>query len=181
MLNQIKAHLNDSIERINAQKDTFVSPSQTAFTRQRGLSFKTMIRTILGMGGKTLAKELLDANLDVSNSAFVQRRYHIKSEAFYTLFKEFSSHIPVKETLPILAADGSDVCIPRNPKDSTTSIQTHKDAKSYNLIHLNALYDLHRGVYVDIAIQDKRAANERLAVLQMMETCPFQKCFGDYG
>lgn len=181
MFDQIKTHLEQSIEILNEQKDTFVCPSQTAFTRQRGLSFKTMIRTILGMGGKTLAKELLDANLDVSNSAFVQRRYQIKSEAFYALFKEFSYRIPLTETLPILAADGSDVCIPRNPNDSATSIQSNKKAKSYNLMHLNALYDLHRGVYVDIAIQDKRAANERLAVLQMMETCPFQKSFGDYG
>ena len=90
---------------------------------------------------KSLSKELLDDRLTVSNSAFVQRRYQIKPEAFYTLFKEFTAPIPLNTNLPIFAADGSDICIPRNPMDTETSVQTQTDVKSYNLIHINALYD----------------------------------------
>lgn len=83
MIKQIKAHLNKSIQSIIGQKVEFVKQDEQAFTRKRRLSLETMIRTILGMGGKSLSKELLDARLTVSNSALVQRRYQIKPEAFY--------------------------------------------------------------------------------------------------
>ncbi|CJQ53367.1 putative transposase [Streptococcus pneumoniae] len=153
----------------------FVKQDEQAFTRKRRLSLETMIRTILGMGGKSLSKELLDARLTVSNSAFVQRRYQIKPEAFYALFKEFTAPIPLNTDFPIFAADGSDICIPRNPMDTETSIQTQTDVKSYNLIHINALYDLTTGVYRDVSIQDKHAQHERLALIQMMEASPFRE------
>ena len=77
MMKQIKAYLNKSIQTILSQKGELVKQGEQAFTRQRRLSLETMIRTILGMGGKSLSKELLDAKLTVSNSAFVQRRYQI--------------------------------------------------------------------------------------------------------
>ena len=40
-------------------------------------------------------------------------------------------------------------------------------------MHLNALFDLERGIYVDAKIQDKREADERKAFIQMMEASPF--------
>lgn len=57
MIESIKANLNKSIQMILEQKEHFVKDSPTSFTRQRGLSLETMIRTILGMGGKSLSKE----------------------------------------------------------------------------------------------------------------------------
>ena len=87
MIKQIKAHLNKSIKSILGQKVEFDKQDEQVFTRKRRLSLETMIRTILGMGEKSLSKELLDARLTVSNSAFVQRRFKIKPEAFYALFK----------------------------------------------------------------------------------------------
>ena len=75
MIKQIKSHLDKSIQSIIGQKVVFVKQDEQAFTRKRSLSLETMIRTILGMGGKSLSKELLDAKLTVSNSAFVQRIY----------------------------------------------------------------------------------------------------------
>ena len=150
-----------------------VKQDKQAFTRKRSLSLETMIRTILGMGGKSLSKELLDAKLTVSNSAFVQRRYQIKPEAFYTLFKEFTAPIPLNANLPIFAADGSDICISLNSIDTETSIQTKKVVKSYNLMHINALYDLTTGGYRDVSIQDKHRQHDRLALIQMMKASPF--------
>ena len=135
MMKQIKAYLNKSIQTILSQKGELVKQGEQAFTRQRRLSLETMIRTILGMGGKSLSKEWLDAKLTISNSAFVQRRYQIKSEVFSVLFKEFTAPIPLNIALPLFAADGSDICIPRNPMDRETSIQPQKDVKSYNLKH----------------------------------------------
>ena len=73
MIKQIKAHLNKSIQSILGQKVEFVKQDEQAFTRKRRLSLETMIRTILGMGGKSLSKELLDARLTVSNSSLCSK------------------------------------------------------------------------------------------------------------
>jgi len=59
--------------------------------------------------------------------------------------------------------------------DTETSIQTKKDVKSYNLMHINALYDLTTGMYRDVSIQDKHAQHERLALIQMMKASPFRE------
>lgn len=58
MIKQIKAHLNKSIQTVIGQKVEFVKQDEQAFTRKRSLSLEYMIRTILGMGGKSLSKEL---------------------------------------------------------------------------------------------------------------------------
>ena len=58
MIKQIKDHLNKSIQTVIGQKVEFVKQDEQAFTRKRSLSLETMIRTILGMGGKSLSKEL---------------------------------------------------------------------------------------------------------------------------
>ena len=57
MMKQIKTYLNKSIQTILSQKGELVKQGEQAFTRQRRLSLETMIRTILGMGGKSLSKE----------------------------------------------------------------------------------------------------------------------------
>ena len=58
MIKQIKAHLNKSIQTVIGQKVEFVKQDEQAFTRKRSLSLEYMIRIILGMGGKSLSKEL---------------------------------------------------------------------------------------------------------------------------
>ena len=58
MIKQIKAHFNKSIQTVIGQKVEFVKQDEQAFTRKRSLSLESMIRTILGMGGKSLSKEL---------------------------------------------------------------------------------------------------------------------------
>ncbi len=88
MLNQIKAHLLDSINDIVSSANQFVLHPEKDFSRQSQLTMKTMIQAILTMGGNTLSKELLDLHLPVTQSAFVQRRYQIKHQAFKTLFRE---------------------------------------------------------------------------------------------
>ncbi len=112
MLDQIKAHLLDSINDIVSSANQFVLHPEKDFSRQSQLTMKTMIQAILTMGGNTLAKELLDLDLPVSQSAFVQRRYQIKHQAFKTLFRDITSKIPISDNLPILAVDGSDVILP---------------------------------------------------------------------
>ena len=58
MIKQIKAHLNKGIQTVIGQKVEFIKQDEQAFTRKRSLSLESMIRTILGVGGKSLSKEL---------------------------------------------------------------------------------------------------------------------------
>lgn len=112
MLDQIKSHLFDSINDIVSSTDQFVLHPEKDFSRKSQLTMETMIQAILTMGGNTLAKELLDLDLPVTQSAFVQRRYQIKHQAFKTIFRNITSKIPISDNLPILAVDGSDVILP---------------------------------------------------------------------
>ena len=114
ILTENKRHLLASIDTIISTPKQFVLHPDKDFSRTSPLSLKQMIAAILTMGGKSLSKELLDLDLPVSPSAFVQRRYRIKSQAFYDLFKDFTAKLPSPNDLPVLAVDGSDVSIPRN-------------------------------------------------------------------
>lgn len=172
MLEQIKSHLLESIDDIVSSAKQFVIHPDKDFSRHSQLDMKTMIKSILAMGGCSLAKELLDLGLPVSQSAFVQRRYQIKPQAFANLFKDFTAKIPTSNHLPILTVDGSDVILPRNPVDKTTCIQTGANRTPYNLTHINARYDLENGVYRDLRIQDKVDNDERAAFIDMMENSP---------
>mgnify|MGYP002514987042 FL=1 len=48
-------------------------------------------------------------------------------------------------------------------------IHPQNDVKGYNLLHLNALYDLLERTYVDAIIQGKRQVNERRAMCDMVD------------
>lgn len=54
----------------------------------------------------------------------------------------------------LLACDGSNVNIARDPDDERTFI--HEGEKGYNAIHINALYDIMNHTYCDFLVQGKR-------------------------
>ena len=49
-------------------------PNNTGFTRKCVLNMETMVNLLLSMQGGSLKKELYDAGIDVTASAFVQQR-----------------------------------------------------------------------------------------------------------
>lgn len=181
MIDQIKAHLLDSIDHIVSDANQFVRQPEKDFSRKSQLTMAKMLKAILAMGGKSLAKELLELDLAVSQSAFVQRRYQIKVQAFERLFRDFTAKIPTVTPIPILAVDGSDVILPRNRFDQTTCIQNGPNHTPYNVIHVNALYDLENGGYRDLRIQDKAENDERVAFIDMMEHSPFRTSSCHHG
>lgn len=71
--------------------------------------------------------------------------------------------------MPILAVDGSDVQIPTNPKDTGSFYTGRNGKKSYNLLHINALYDLNHHIYSDVTIQKSKEANEHKAFQEMVD------------
>ena len=172
----IKAALMHSIDKVSSDVERCVRVPGKDFTRNRKLSLKTMLLMLIGIGGGNLAKELYDwfgYKTDTPTvSAFVQQRDKIKPEALETIFKEFvSTTVPQKRTygFRLLAVDGSDLRLPANPTDEFSSIANHQDQKRYNLVHLNAMYDLTSNTYVDIAMQGKKGMNEHKALVSMVD------------
>jgi hypothetical protein len=172
----IKEKLLTQLENINQIRWLFTSDPLKDFSRKRKLDFKEMIHFLLSMGGKSLGVELLeyfsyDPNV-VTKSAFVQRRDKIHPEALEMLFHMFTDTIePISyyEKYRLLAVDGSDLCISFNPEDQTTHFPNGPHAKGFNLLHMNALYDLTNRLYVDALIQPGRKVAERQALVKMVD------------
>jgi len=138
------------------------------FIRTRKLPFATMVKQIICMGGNTLTKELMDAyGYDpdcVTSSAFVQQRSKILPQAFEFLLQDFTAtcaNIKRYKGYRLLAGDGSSLNIAHNPNDSETYYRMKHVSKGYNLLHLNALYDLCSKVYVDAFVQPGMGNEDR--------------------
>ena len=170
----LKNKLTSIIWKMEKNSSDFVVAPKRNFTRKSKLSLSETMKFILGMGGKTLGKELMDfydfhANM-VSVSAVVQRRTKIKPYAFEYLFHSFN-----KEFSPtrffygyrLYAVDGSDVHYPVNPCDESNYVCTNENAKGYNLMHLNTLYGLLNQYYLDAVVQNYSEMNENRAMIHM--------------
>lgn len=146
------------------------------FTRKRKLPFSTMIKSLIEMEGSTLDYELLklfNFQLDIpSASAFIQQRAKLRPEVFDYIFQEFNQCFPCTKRFKgyrLLACDGSDLNISRNPEDTENYFQSNPDEKGFNLLHLNAFYDLCERRYHSVFLQSGRKANERAALCAMAD------------
>ena len=99
----------------------------------------------------------------------------MKAEAFRALLLGFNRQMedvmsPMTENdLRILAVDGSDIHIPSDPNDVDSFFPGTNGQKPYNLVHLNALYDLKQRIYLDAIIQKRLNWNEHKALIKMAE------------
>ena len=170
----IKAKFNRILHEMSLSVSQYVKKPGVDFTRNYKLPFKKTILTIVMMGGLNLNRELLrvfNYNTYVPTaSAFVQQRDKILPEAFSFLFREFTDSLPQTKGFngyDLYAVDGSDITIYRNPKDISTYIQNGENAKGYNLLHINALYDLQNRLYKDFIVQKAAEKNETKALMEM--------------
>lgn len=67
-----------------------------------------------------------------------------------------------------MAVDGSDIQIPTNLKDEDSLIITKEGIKPYNLLHLNALYNLLTHTYEDAIVFKCKEAGENKALTAMV-------------
>lgn len=172
----VKDTLTSLIKEMSSSPELFVKKPGRDFTRNRKLTFESVVHILLSMGGGSLNKELLeyfvyDADT-VSSSAFIQQRDKILPSAFKFLLHEFTSSfddLKTYEGYRLLAVDGSDLNIPHNPNDPETYFQTLPNSKGYNLLHLNAMYDLRNKLYVDALIQPGKKMNEYRSLTDMVD------------
>lgn len=175
--NIVKETLMTIINKMSESPELYVKNPSKDFTRNRKLPFGDMVKLLISMGGNSIYKELLESqgyNAETATtSAFVQQRDKILPTAFEFLLNEFTkTHQDIKthrgyRLYRLLVADGSDLHSPTNPFDTDTFFQNHPGEKGYNLLHLNAMYDLCNRLYVDAIVQPGRFENEYKAFVEM--------------
>ena len=172
----VKNRLLHLIDEMAQESHLFVKNPGKDFSRNRKLNFSEMIRLLLSMGGNSLRNELMehfsyDANA-ASASSFVQQRDKILPSAFEFLMHRFTASSPDYKTFDgyrLLAVDGSDLGIAHNPNDLDTYFQSLPEIRGFNLLHLNAIYDLRNHLYVDAVVQPGRKVNEYRALTDMVD------------
>jgi hypothetical protein len=172
---QVKQKLITIINEMSEKPWLFVKNPTIDFTRNRKLSFKTLLTLLLYMGGNSIRKELFEYfDFDITTattSAFVQQRQKILPCALEYLMHEFTNSFEYVKTYKgyrLLAVDGSSISIPHNPNDTDTYFK-QGERKGYNQLHLNAMYDLSNQIYTDVLIQPRRKMNEYDAFAKIVD------------
>lgn len=156
-------------------KDHIKNPDRD-FIRNRKLPFEKIVFSLLGMEGNSLTNELLrqsGCSADtVTSAAFVQQRAKLLPTAFENLFHNFVCKTTTDHLFKgyrLLAVDGSDIHIPTNRDDSDSLYQYKDSRKPYNLLHLNALYDVNQHTYEDAIVLKSHLSNENRALTDMVD------------
>lgn len=121
------------------------------------------------MQGGSLNKELYNLGINVSASAFVQRRKQISSVDIENIFELFNQYYEDKDTYKgykILAVDGTTVNMARNPQAPT---YVKNDGRGYNEFHVTPLYDVLNKTYQHCVIQPQPQQGE-IGALRFMLT-----------
>ncbi len=137
-------------------------PNDTGFTRKCTLNMETMVNLLLSMQGGSLKKELYDAGIDVTASAFVQQRNKLSWTVFEDAFEHFNANcndVKKYKGYRVLAIDGTTVNMARNPK-SDSFMQNDSNPKGYNQLHVNPLYDVLNKTYQHCIIQPQPKMDE---------------------
>lgn len=173
---EVKTTLWDLIDEMSLKVSEFAVHPDKDFTRKKKWDFSTLLKFIISMESQSLKNELhkyFGYTTDCpSTPSFNQRRAQIRVEAFQTLFETFTAQYSKSPSLfkgyRLIACDGSDINIAYNPNDKD-SYFNNGNAKGFNQLHLNAMYDLMDKVYTDIVIQPGRLENENRAFCDMVD------------
>lgn len=108
-------------------------------------------------------------------------RHELKPDLFEFIFKEFTRRLRTSPDLKPLfrtmfgfllyCVDGSDLNLPRNKFDEQTSCSNGKGKKTFNQIHLNAIYDCLNGFYAACNFRGtkKTGQGERGALFELLK------------
>ena len=177
----VKQKLDDCISQLSEVSWMFSKQPGIYFTRDRKLPFPKVINALLSMEGGSLTSEMMKyfgCSADIASaSAFVQQRNKISKDAFPMLFALFAQKTDsprLYKGLRLIAADGSDIHIPTNPNDPDSYFPEINRQPSYNMLHLDAMYDLLRHTYTDAALVGQRKVNERNTLCSMIDRSSMQ-------
>ena len=172
----VRNKLNAAISSMSSQIEDYVKNPGHDFTRNRKMNFTSTINFLLTMEGGSLNSELhkyfnYDLN-QITRSGFIKQRNKLKPDTMEYLFHKFHEQILCNKKYQgyqLLACDGSDLNIFRDPLNSHTYFAGKEGTFGFNQLHLNALYDLQSRRYVDALIQEPYEENESSAMIEMIK------------
>lgn len=174
--NSLKTYLNFAIKKaVSIYKKDYVT--QKDFKRKRALPMDTVIRLLLSMQGGSLKKELYDAGVTASASAFVQQRSKIPWTVFEDILEQFNFYCKDQKKYKgyrVFAIDGTTVNMARNPK-SDSFVKNDSTQKGYNQLHVNPLYDVLSKTYQHYIIQPQPQQDEVGALTVMLKWYDFKE------
>lgn len=172
----IKEKLNLAITQLCKTSWMFVKDPNRNFTRERKLPLREIISILLCMEGGSLTGELLRyfgcSRYSPSSSAFIQQRQKINEFAFPSLFSLFVKYTDMDRLYKgyrLLAADGSDIQIPTDPKHTDSYFPGTNGQAPYSLLHLDAVYDLLQHTYLDAEVCGRHNSDERTTLCKMVD------------
>ena len=177
--NVLTGNLDSAIQEVvsDFKENYHISNHNPDFSRKRVLAMETVINLLLSMQGGSLKKELYDAGVSVSASAFVQQRDKIPWTVMEEIFENFNSKCKDTKTYKgyrVLAIDGTTINMARNPK-SDSFVINNSTPKGYNQLHDNPLYDVLNKTYQYCVIQPQPQQDEVGALLFMMKWYDFKE------
>lgn len=172
----LKKRLDKCILELHKKRDEYVKRVGKDFTRQRTLTFSKVMEIVITMGASSQGIELLKhfkfCEKTPTSSGLIQQRDKLKPEVFQDLLREFSStlrKIRKYKNYRILAVDGTKVALPTDSSNHETHVNSNPNSAGFNLLHVNAFYDIFNKIYVDATIQPYRKANEHKGLIQMIK------------
>ena len=173
----LKKVLFNCIRNMSDNPSLFCENPEKDFSRNRKLSFESVLKNIICMENGALKDELLkfyDYSEDTPTaSAFIQARSKIKVDAFSHLFNRFNAFThqdKLYKGFRLLAIDGSELPIDNSIyDDDTTLLRSGGFNKPYSAFHINASYDLLECTYDDLVIQGQAKMDENDAFCQLFD------------
>ena len=179
---EVKQKLKGILEQTDKIAWLFSKNPTKDFSRRRKLPFYKLAQTMIGMEGGSLTHEMLNcfhfSEHTPSVPAFIQQRSKLLPEAMAFVFSEVVHAFPCGAGVDgyrLIACDGSDLHYAANPNEPENFFTASEQSRGYNLLHLNALYDLGSRRYVDALIQPRRQADEVGAFVSMIDRFPFDE------
>lgn len=136
----------------------WISPSQ----RKRIVTHQDIVNALLYFEGGSLAKELKRAGLDITPSAFIQRRHQLPSSLFQDILVGFSAQDTEPERFHgyrVCAVDGSSADVAYDP-NAKTFVQHSGAQKGYNQVKITAIYDVLSKMYLAADIRPQPEQDE---------------------
>ena len=172
----VKKELDSALDDLCKISWMFSTRPGKDFTRARKLPFRKVVSFMLAMEGGSLTNEMLKhfgcSATTASPSAFIQQRAKIDTNALVSLFDLFVSKTDspkLYKGLRLIAADGSHIQIPTDPNHLDSFFPGSNGQSPYNLLHLDAMYDLFQHTYLDANLCGTKVANERRTLCSMVD------------
>lgn len=182
---KVKSTLWAVVDAMACNTSLFVKNPEKDFTRDRKLGFVQLIHFFLCMGSGCINHELLKYFYFLPDevptaSAFIRQRAKLLPETFHHILTQFNLRFPPKGLwgrYSLIAADGCEFNIARNPQDpSTFHPASGRSKKGFNSLHTISLYDLLSRRYLDVVIQPGRHKNEFAALCQLIDRYIYGGC-----